>query len=366
MIGQRGLPATYGGVERHVEELSVRLAARGHEVVVFCRRNYTDSPVRRYRGVDLVPVPTLGSKHLEAAMHSGLSALLTLGRGFDIVHFHAVGPGLWTPIPRWLTRAKVVQTIHGLDQDRAKWGEFARQVLRGGDWLSKRVPHAVIVVGDYLLEHYRDRQGPTKHIPNGVLVSPGRDDQVLDRLGLRAGEYVLFVGRLIPEKGVEHLIRAYSRVRVRRPLVVVGSSSYTDDYELKLKQLAHDDPRVLLPGYIFGDELSSLFAHAEVYVQPSLLEGLPLTVLEALAHGRSVVLSDISAHREILPVARPGGRLFPAGDIDALTGAIEEALATSRNEEEASRFVGQEIIDRYQWDAVTDQTEALYSQLLAS
>lgn len=366
MIGQRGLPATYGGVERHVEELAVRLAVRGHEVVVFCRRNYTDSPARRYRGVDLVPVPTLGSKHLEAALHSGFSALSTIGRGFDIVHFHAVGPGLWSPIPRWLTRAKVVQTIHGLDQDRAKWGIFARQVLRIGDWLSKRVPHAVIVVGGYLLKHYRDRTGPTNHIPNGVVVSSGRDDRVLDRLGVRAGEYVLFVGRLIPEKGVEHLIRAYSRVGGRRPLIVVGSSSYTDDYEVNLKQLAHDDPRVLLPGYIFGDELSSLFAHAAVYVQPSLLEGLPLTVLEAMAHGRSVVLSDIAAHREILSSARPGGRLFRAGDINALAEAIEEALANSQHEEKAAQLAGQEVIDRYQWDAVTDQTEALYSRLLAS
>lgn len=364
MIGQRGLPATYGGIERHVQELSVRLAERGHQVVVFCRRNYGDPGIPSYRGVSLLYPPTHHSKHLEAALHSGLAAALTLGRGFDIVHFHAVGPGLWSPIPRWLGGVKVVQTIHGLDQYRGKWGRFARMVLRAGDLLSKHVPHAVIVVGGYLLSHYGDRPGLTVHIPNGVELSLERDDRVLRQLGIEPGGYALFVGRLIPEKGVDQLIRAFARVETAQRLVLVGGSSYTDEYEFVLKSLAHEDSRVVLPGYRYGAELNSLYAHAALYVQPSLLEGLPLTVLEALAHGLPVLLSDIPPHLEVLPADRPGGRLFPAGQVDALATALAVSLAAAEEERSAAREAGRQVIERYRWDAVVDQTEDLYTSLV--
>lgn len=366
MIGQRGLPATFGGVERHVQELAVRLAERGHEMVVFCRRNYTDDPKSSYRGVKLLYLPTYQSKHLEAAIHSGLASMFTVGRGFDIVHYHALGPGLWSPIPRWVTRAKVVQTIHGIDHDGAKWGRLARSVLRAGGWLSQRVPDAVIVVGAHLLDHYGDRRGLTVHIPNGVSADTDRDDRVLGRLGLHTDEYVLFVGRLIPEKGVDQLIRAFSEMVTTNQLVIVGGSSYTDDYELTIKRLAYDDPRVVLPGFVYGAELAAIYANAAVYAQPSLREGLPLTVLEAASHGLSLVLSDIPAHLEVLPQTRPGGRLYPSGDISALAHALSAALTTAKDEREAARVAGQRMMKRYQWDAVTDQTEELYARVIAS
>jgi len=370
MIGQRGLPATYGGVERHVEELGVRLAERGHEVVVFCRRNYTDDPQPSHRGVRLVYAPTVESKHLEAALHSGAASLLTLGRGFDIVHYHAVGPGLWSPIPRWLSGAKIVQTIHGLaiqknNEDHAKWGRLARAVLQGGDWLSQRVPDAVIVVGEYLLDHYRNRRGLTVHIPNGVAPSTATDSSVLGRLGLRPHQYALFVGRLIPEKGVDQLIRAFAQIDTFHRLAVVGGSSFTADYELLVKRLAVADPRVVLPGYVYGAQLAALFANASVYIQPSVLEGLPLTVLEAASHGLPLVLSDIPAHQEILPKTRAGGRLYPAGDVAKLAATLGEALVAADGERDEARQAGEQTIRRYRWETVTDQTEALYRTIAA-
>ena len=363
MIGQRGLPASYGGIERHVQELAVRLVQRGHEVVVFCRRNYTEVHPPTYRGVKLWYSPTYSSKHLEAAFHSAVSSALTVGRGFDIIHYHAVGPGLWSPVARWLTRAKVIQTIHGLDQDRAKWGGFARRVLQAGDWLSHRVPDALIVVGAYLLDHYRDRRRLTVHIPNGVEVDMERDDSVLRRLGLVAGGYVLFVGRLIPEKAVDHLLAAFSRVATGLRLVIVGGSSFTDTYEARLKELAAADPRVVLPGYVYGPELASLYSGAALYVQPSLLEGLPLTVLEAMSHDLPILLSDIPAHLEILPKARPGGRLFPAGNITALAEELVGALAATPADRRAAAVAGMAIRDRYSWDSVTDLTARLYHEV---
>lgn len=363
MIGQRGLPATYGGIERHVEELAVRLVQRGHEVVVFCRRNYTTSRRPTYQGVRLVYSPTYPSKHLEAALHSGLSSARTVGHDFDIVHYHAVGPGIWSPIPRWLTGAKVVQTIHGLDQDRAKWGGFARRVLLVGDWLSKRVPHALIVVGGYLLDHYSDRRRLTVHIPNGVNMETRRDDSVLERHDLSAGNYALFVGRLIPEKAVDQLITAFSQVETAHRLVIVGGSSFTDSHEARLKALAAADPRVVLPGYVYGAELASLYANASLYVQPSLLEGLPLTVLEAMSHGLPIVLSDIPAHLEILPASRPGGRLFRAGEAAALVTQLAEGLAAAKDDRRAAEAAGERIRHDFNWDTVTDRTEQLYASV---
>lgn len=366
MIGQRGLPATHGGVERHVEELGTRLAARGHEVVAFCRRNYVSSSLDELEGVRLEYLPTVSSKHLEAALHSGLAALRTVGRQFDIVHFHAVGPGLWSPIPRYLSGAAVVQTIHGLDQDRAKWGGLASRVLKGGDWLSKRVPDGVIVVGEYLLDHYGDRVGVTDYIPNGVTITEPGDESMLGRFGLEPDGYVLFVGRLIPEKAIDHLIRAFQVLDVDKKLVVAGGTSFTDRYVDELRDLAGRDERVSLVGYVYGAELGALYSNACLYVQPSLLEGLPLAVLEAIAHGVPAVLSDIPPHREVIPQSRPGGRLYPAGDVTALAEAIEKGVSNSAEERAAAEDAAVDVIRRYSWDSAADATEALYARLLSA
>lgn len=369
MIGQRGLPPTHGGVEHHVAEVSVRLARRGHEVVVFCRRNYNGGRERDYRGVQLRYVPTVATKHLEAAIHSGLASVATVGRGFDVVHYHAVGPGIWSPIPRWLTGAVVVQTIHGLvvadasDGSRGKWGRGARRVLHIADWMSMRVPDAVVVVGEYLLGHYSARTGITRHISNGVAIDTRGDASVLARLGIDTGRYVLFVGRLIPEKAVDQLILAFGAVATDAQLVIVGGSSFTDEYELKLKELAYEDPRVVMTGYAYGSDLASLYAGAALYVQPSILEGFPLTVLEASAHGLPMVLSDIPGHLEVIPQQRAGAILFPAGDVVALTEAIALGLRDAEGDRPAARAAGTQVIEKHSWDAVTDEVESLYLEL---
>lgn len=364
MIGQRGVPATYGGVERHVEELSTRLAARGHQVTVFCRREYSNGSTPDRDGVTLRYPPTVTSKHLEAVVHSGISTMMSLGGGFDIVHFHALGPGLWSPIPRWMSKARVVQTIHGLDHQRAKWGRLAQSALRTGDYVSQRVPDAVIVVGRYLLEHYRRRRRMTVHVPNGVTTTSGRNDSILRRLGLDGDGYALFVGRLTPEKGVDHLVEAFKRLETDQRLVIVGGSSFTDDYERRVRDLASDDDRIILCGYVYGDELASLYGNADVYVQPSILEGVPLTVLEAAAHGIPLVLSDIPAHREILPVVRPGGRLFEVGNRDSLASALSEALRSASGDRPAAQVAAADIQKQFSWDSSADLTESVYLQLV--
>jgi glycosyltransferase involved in cell wall biosynthesis len=333
MIGQRGVPATFGGVEHHVEELGSRLAARGHEVIVYARTNYVDDRRHGYRGMRVRTLPTVNSKHLDAIVHGSLSTIDAMRTGVDVVHFHALGPGLPSMLPRAFSRAKVVQTVHGRDDERSKWSPLARTVLRLAGWLSARVPDATIVVSQELATDYRNRyRRSTTYIPNGVDEPTIRPPaEITERFGLRGNDYVLFVGRMVPEKAPDLLVRAFHELPGDRRLVLAGGSSFTDAYLRDVESLAGSDPRVVMPGYVYGPVLEELYANAAAFVLPSSLEGLPLTLLEACAYGTPVVVSDIAPNLEIVGGDAPGHRVFHAGDRAGLTLALGRArAATSR------------------------------------
>ena len=365
MIGQKGLPATFGGIEHHVEELGSRLAARGHEVTVFCRPSYS-SGANHHGGMRLRYVPTVRTKHLDALVHSALSTLVSVLDPPDIIHYHALGPGLVSPLPRYLSRSKVVMTVHGLDHLRAKWGKGAQAVLRTAAWMSARVPDATIGVSRTLVEHYRSRyRRPIAYIPNGVTVhGPRRPAEITRRFGLSEGSYLLFVGRLVPEKAVDLLIRAFRRIGDDLRLVIVGGSSFSDDYERSLRRLAAEDPRVIFTGYLFGSTLEELYSNAAAFVLPSLLEGLPLTLLEAAAYGTPVVVSNIAPHLQIVADDAPGRRVFVAGDEASLTEALLRTIRNHPLECEGADSFSVRVADTYRWDKVAIATEALYRQLL--
>jgi glycosyltransferase involved in cell wall biosynthesis len=365
MIGQRGVPATFGGVERHVEELGSRLAARGHEVIVYARTNYVEVPHETWRGMTVRAIRTVDSKHLDAIVHSAGSTVAAMRAGVDVLHYHAVGPGLPSALPRYLGRARVVQTIHGRDSERAKWGRAAQAVLRTAEWMSAHVPDETIVVSRDLQEHYlRTYRRRTTWIPNGVDdPTPRPPATIAERWGLTTGSYLLFVGRLVPEKAPDLLIRAFRRLPGDVRLVIAGGSSFTDDYVADLEREAAGDPRVVLAGYVFGDELDELYSNAAAFVLPSYLEGLPLTLLEAASYGTPVVASDIPPHLEVVGADAPGHRLFPSGDEAALTEALRRAMAETRVEREGATALRESVLAAYRWDAVTDETEALYRRL---
>ena len=362
MIGQRGIPATFGGVEHHVEELGSRLAERGHQVTVYSRSNYTSERQTIYRGMRPRYVPTVSSKHLDAIVHSTLSTVDAMLADADIVHYHAVGPGLPAVLPRYLSRAKVVLTVHGLDAERAKWSRSAQLVLRSGQWMSARVPDATIVVSRDLAEHFRRRYDRTTwHVPNGVGNPIHRPpDGIRRRFGLRGGDYILFVGRLVPEKAPDLLLRAFSAIDGETKLVLAGGSSFTDDYVRGLRSQAASDPRVILPGYVYGDLLEELYSNAAVFVLPSLLEGLPLTLLEAASYRIPVVASDIPPHIEIIGSDGPGRRLVAAGDEGGLSRALAHALGAQGTERAGADVFGREVLSTYRWDEVADATEEVY------
>jgi glycosyltransferase involved in cell wall biosynthesis len=366
MIGVRGVPATFGGIERHVEELGARLADRGHDITVFCRSNYSAPGPGSHRGMRLTSLPTVGTKHLDAIVHSGLATMEAMAASYDILHYHAIGPGMLAVLPRYLSRARVVLTVHGRDDERGKWGRGAKAVLGTAGWLSARVPDATIVVGRHLERYYHEAYGRrTVYVPNGVEAAPPRSaNGTLARLGLQPGRYLLFVGRLVPEKAPDLLLRTFRRLPGDHRLVLAGDTSFTDRFTGELRRLAAGDPRVVLPGYVYGADLQELYSNAAAFVLPSLLEGLPLTLLEAASYGLPVVASSIPPHLEVLGSAGPGRRLHRPGDGDQLLGALSQVLADAGAERAGAVELRDQVLRAYCWDDVTERTEAVYRSVL--
>ena len=358
MIGQRGVPALHGGVERHVEELSQRLVESGHEVVVFTRPNYTDRACREFKGVRLKSLPTIGSKHLDAIVHSVICTLYCWGGSYDILHYHASGPTLASPLAR-LRGRRVVATIHGQDWRRQKWGRFASAVLRLAEWTALHAPHATICVSETLTTQLASStRHPLVYIPNGVSLDPGDDVSVLAEFGLDDGRYVLFAGRLVPEKGLHYLIEAYKRVRPGVKLVIAGGSSMSEEYVARLQESS--DAHVVFVGYQYGPRLAALFRHAALFVLPSDLEGLPIVLLEALGYGVPVLASDIAPNVEVLGA---DGSYFAAGSVDdlaeKLAAACEDLPALRQRASERQR----RAVEAYDWDRVTAATIAVYESV---
>jgi glycosyltransferase involved in cell wall biosynthesis len=362
MIGQRGLPASWGGVEHHVEELGSRLVERGHQVTVFCRTNYVSERPREYRGMQLRYVPTVGTKHLDAIVHSALSTARLVAMGVDIVHYHQPGPSVAGLFSRYLSRIGMVVTIHGLVGRRSKWGTASRRAIRGMEWLAAHVPHATITVAQHIRGEIADRYGrPSWYIPNGVTEPVRRPaDAITTDLGLIPHRYVLFVGRLIPEKAPDLLLRAFRRVPGDLRLVLAGNSSFTNDYVRHLRALASHDDRVVFAGYVHGGVLEELYTNAALFVLPSYHEGLPLTLLEAASFGIPLIVSDIDAHREIVATDEPGRRIFRRGDDASLASVINRSLADLDQERGSASSFSSVICKTYGWDRAVVETERVY------
>jgi glycosyltransferase involved in cell wall biosynthesis len=359
-LGQKGVPATYGGVERHVEELALRLAARGHQACVYNRPHYNPAAPVEYRGIEVVTLPSVATKHLDAITHVAVCTAHALRHRADVVHYHAVGPALLSWVPR-LRGVCAVVTVHGQDWQRPKWGGAATLALRLGEWVSMHAPDETIVVSRSLAAELSRKHGrPAHYIPNGITLEDGDDASILGELGLEPGGYVLFASRLVPEKGAHYLVEAWRRLDSALTLVMAGDSSFSADYVQSLRAAcAHD--RVALPGYVFGPRLATLFRNAALFVLPSDVEGLPIVLLEALGYGTPVLASDISPNREVLGDL---GRTFAAGDVEDLRRQLAAALDELPALRDQAREAATWIAGVYDWDAVADQTIALYEMAL--
>lgn len=372
MIGLRGIPASYGGVEKVVEDLSEELNDRGVDVTVYARRGYVPRGTTRVGRTRVVVLPFLPSKHLEAISHTALALLHALRRKrrYDVIHLHATGPSLLAFMPRLLGVPTVV-TVHGLDWRREKWGPVASAVLRVAAWMAGRVPNATIVVSRDLGAWYQGRKGvDVEYIPNGV-----NGPETLELQGAPPPEglvglvdvtkpFVLFLGRLVPEKQVLTLVEAFKLTELDAQLLVAGPSSHSDDYVREVEDASADDPRITLLGPRYDREKEWLLQNAAAFVQPSSVEGLPLALLEAISRGALPVVSAIGPNLE--PVTERDGHVavpvVKVGDREDLAAALIEALDRDwREHPEAGQSRLRESVQRrYSWPAVAAETEVVY------
>lgn len=374
MIGSKGVPATIGGVERHVEELSAHLAERGFDVSVYGRPWYTGHAPwseRVIRGVRCIALPSLRTKHLDAISHTFLATLHAMRERADVYHFHGVGPSLLAWLPRlFRPRASVFATFHCVDRYHEKWGAFARAALACGEYAACVFPHETIAVSPTLAAYCTARYGrATSYFPSGVptraRMQNDERDAALAGLGLRTGAYLLTVARFVPHKEVHAVIAAFRQLRREYPelqhlqLAVVGGPSFTHRYADELTLASGGDSAVRFLGVQHGRVLDALYEGATAFVHASRSEGLPIVLLEAAAHGAIPVVSDIPEHRSVL--AEIGGITFRSGDIHDLVAKM--AMVARLSDASRARMgtsLQSSVARTYAWDDVADQVGERY------
>lgn len=360
ILGTKGIPASWGGIERHVEELATRFVALGHEVTVYCRPYYTATNDEFYKGVRLKKLPTVKCKNYDAITHTFLATLHALTKNYDIIHYHALGPATLAGIPRIFGK-KTVVTVHGLDWQREKWGRRAKVYLKFGERAAVRYPHATIAVSKFLKGYLEEKHHrAVTYIPNAVtdpvLLEP---NEIRKSYGLEGGDYFLFVARLVPEKGCHFLLEAFKKIKTDKKLIIAGGSSHSDDYVNQLRKTA--DERVVFTGYVYGDMLNELYNNAYCYVHPSTIEGLPFTLLEATSYGKCAIVSDIPPNLEVV---RDNGIIFESKNVNDLQRAIQMALDDPKLVAELGVRAREVGLSEYSYDAIVVKTLKLYATIL--
>jgi glycosyltransferase involved in cell wall biosynthesis len=367
MIGQKGIPTRFGGVERHVESLAVRLGRMGHEVTVYTRTWYAPAQYDFAPGVRTVATPSWHTKHLDAITHTFTSTVHALLDGAEVIHYHGVGPSLLAWIPRLLSpRVTVISTFHSIDRKHQKWGPLARLALAFGERAACRLPHATVTISRGLRAYCFDRYScDSRYIPNGVDAPVGGGGTgVLVRLGLEPNRYLVTNGRLIRLKGIHYLVTAFLRLKARgaaggMKLAIIGDSSYSDDYVAELKSLADGDADIVFAGFRDGRELQELLAHAYAAAHPSETEGLSLAVLEEMAHGKTVLASDIPGNVEALGGC---GLTFRNKDVSDLETKLEALIANPDLAAETGIAARERSLATYAWDGIAAETDRLYRE----
>ncbi len=359
VLGVRGIPGVQGGVETHAEQLYSRLARLGCSVEVLVRTPFAPKQ-RRFGEIRLRRIWSPRTSGFEAFVHSILGVLYAGVTRPDVLHIHAVGPAIVTPVAR-LLGLRVVVTHHGPDYERDKWGAFARWVLRTGERLGMRYANARIAISKVIVDHIRLQYGcDSDLIPNGavsVAELPSETAEI-ERHGLKRGRYFLQVSRLVPEKRQLDLIEAYALARPPGwKLALVGTGA--NEYSAKVEAAAHA-AGVVLTGFQKGAALEQLYSHAGAFILPSSHEGLPIAILEALSHGLPVIASNIPANLEI---GMDASNYFPVGDIRALADRLA-AVAQVPPDAAARDARRQWVAQTYDWERISLQTYAVYRRLL--
>jgi len=356
-IGGRGVISKYSGIEAYYEEVGKRLVEMGCKVTAYCRTHFTPD-MAAFHGMRLIRLPTIRSKHLETLIHTFLSTVHVMCSRCDVVHYHALGPALFSFLPR-LVGKKTVVTVQGLDWQRKKWGRLASFTLKIGEVASAWFPNATIVVSRELQRRYQTKYGvETRYIPNGALIRERSSASKLHEWGLNPDSYILFLGRFSPEKNCHLLIDAYENTDIPCKLVLAGGSSHTDAYENELRK--HASERIVLLDWVAGEQLTELLTNAALFVLPSDLEGLSLALLDAMGAGICVLASDIPENREVIEDA---GFTFRAGDVDDLARMLALLASDPEIRAAAGRMAKRVVEARYLWPQIASEISEIYEEI---
>ncbi|MFW6128631.1 MAG: glycosyltransferase family 4 protein [Candidatus Aminicenantaceae bacterium] len=369
-IGQKGIPISFGGVEFHVDRIASEMVNKNVKVTAYVRSWYTNKKMRNYKGVKLIHIYTIRTKHLDASIHSFLSSLHALFSDSDIIHYHCIGPAFFSFIPR-LFGKKVVVTIHRLDWNIEKWGKIARFVLKTGEYISTKIPHRTIVVSTDVKKYIEN-----KYHSKVTCISQGTEiksivpaNVIKKKYGLKGRDYILYMGRLSPEKRIDWVIKAYQSLKVRSSrsgipkLVIAGGSSATDRYVKKLKEMSRDDPEIVFTGYVRGIEKEELLSQALVFIMASVLEGFPIALIEAQSYGNCCLVSDIPPHRDAIR-DRINGVLFKTEDFSDITKKLQWLVDDPEKTKVIGKRTRESIGRKPGWDKITDQILNVYRQIL--
>lgn len=365
MLGHKRIPSREGGVEIVVEELSTRLVRLGHHVTCYnrkghhvCGKEYDVEKLKSYKGVRLKYVFTVKRKGIAAMTASIFGAIHGAFGKYDVVHFHAEGPCAMLWLPK-LCGKRCIATIHGLDHQRAKWGKLASMYIMAGERCAVRYADEIIVLSRGVQEYFQKTyKRKTRLIPNGVIRPQVRDARIIkEKYGLEKDRYILFLGRLVPEKGIQYLIKAFAGVHTDKKLIIAGGSSDTDEFFHEMKRLAKEDDRVLFTGFVQGKELDEFYSNAYLYVLPSDLEGMPLSLLEAMSYGNCCLVSDIE---ECTSVVEEKAIVFKKGSVDDLREKLQVACDHEDIVIGYKKDTADFICGKYKWDDVVERVLRLY------
>lgn len=366
MIGHKRIPSREGGVEIVVSELSKRMVKDGHTVVVYNRKSEhiagkeheIASDLNTWEGVELKWIPTPNSSKLNAIVYSFLSTVNAVFHKFDVIHFHAEGPASMVILAKLFKKRSIV-TIHGLDWQRSKWGGFATKFLKFGEKAAAKYADEVIVLSQNVKEYFaKTYNREAVFIPNGI--SPAENIKaniIKSKYNIDKDEYILFLGRLVPEKGIHYLIDAYNRIDTDKKLVIAGGSSHTSEYENELKEAAKSNQNIIFTGFVEGKELEELYSNAYIYCLPSDLEGMPISLLEAMSYGNCCLTSNIC---ECTEVCEDKAAYFEKSNVESLAQKLDELCLNSELVKQYKNNSSDFILKKYNWDKVTESTLSLY------
>ena len=371
MIGHKRIPSREGGIEIVVDELSVRLVARGHKVDAYNRyghhvsgkkydEEYGRGDRKYYKGIRIRIIPTFRSSKLNAIVYSFLATIRALFMPYDVIHYHAEGPCAMLWIPK-LFGKRVVATIHGLDWQRAKWGNFASFVIKFGEKMAAKYADEVIVLSQNVQQYFKDTYNrDTVFISNGIVRPKKRQAELItEKYGLEENGYILFLARIVPEKGLHYLIEAFRKIDTDKKLVVAGGNSQAIDYMEMVHRMAAEDDRIIMTDFVQGQVLEELYSNAYAFVLPSDVEGMAVSLLEAMSYGNCCLVSDICENTEVV---EDKAVTFAQGNVIDLREKLTYLLQHHEIVEEYKRQSSDYICEKYNWEDVVEQTLQVYQK----